>query len=137
MEISLINMSDNVEKRGLEIDKTRLKKVQSMRRAIEILKNCREDNYIDMAEKELGDLIFNDWEFEDIPDKPGFSKLVDNLTLEEETHNRKVFDRSKEIQEKEWSELFVILKGQDYTKFDKNIDWNEQFDGSGLRGWWD
>jgi hypothetical protein len=85
----------------------------------------------------LGDLIFNDWEFEDIPDKPGFSKLVDNLTLEEETHNRKVFDRSKEIQEKEWSELFVILKGQDYTKFDKNIDWNEQFDGSGLRGWWD
>jgi hypothetical protein len=137
MEISLINMSDNVEKRGLEIDKTRLKKVQSMRRAIEILKNCREDNYIDMAEKELGDLIFNDWEFEDIPDKPGFSKLVDNLTLEEETHNRKVFDRSKEIQEKEWSELFVILKGQDYTKFDENIDWNEQFDGSGLRGWWD
>jgi hypothetical protein len=137
MEISLINMSDNVEKRGLEIDKTRLKKVQSMRRAIEILKNCREDNYIDMAEKELGDLIFNDWEFEDIPDKPGFSKLVDNLTLEEETHNRKVFDRSKEIQEKEWSELFVILKGQDYTKFDKEIDWNEQFDGSGLRGWWD
>jgi hypothetical protein len=137
MEISLINMSDNVEKRGLEIDKTRLKKVQSMRRAIEILKNCREDNYIAMAEKELGDLIFNDWEFEDIPDKPGFSKLVDNLTLEEETHNRKVFDRSKEIQEKEWSELFVILKGQDYTKFDKNIDWNEQFDGSGLRGWWD
>ena len=137
MEISLINMSDNVEKRGLEIDKTRLKKVQSMRRAIEILKNCREDNYIAMAEKELGDLIFNDWEFEDIPDKPGFSKLVDNLTLEEETHNRKVFDRSKEIQEKEWSELFVILKGQDYTKFDENIDWNEQFDGSGLRGWWD
>ena len=137
MEISLINMSDNVEKRGLEIDKTRLKKVQSMRRAIEILKNCREDNYIDMAEKELGDLIFNDWEFEDIPDKPGFSRLVDDLTLEEETHNRKVFDRSKEIQEKEWSELFVILKGQDYTKFDENIDWNEQFDGSGLRGWWD
>lgn len=137
MEISLINMSDNVEKRGLEIDKTRLKKVQSMRRAIEILKNCREDNYIAMAEKELGDLIFNDWEFEDIPDKPGFSRLVDDLTLEEETHNRKVFDRSKEIQEKEWSELFVILKGQDYTKFDKNIDWNEQFDGSGLRGWWD
>ena len=137
MEISLINMSDNVEKRGLEIDKTRLKKVQSMRRAIEILKNCREDNYIDMAEKELGDLIFNDWEFEDIPDKPGFSQLVDNDTDEERIHNRKIFDRSNEIQEKEWSELFVILKGQDYTKFDKEIDWNEQFDGSGLRGWWD
>jgi hypothetical protein len=137
METSYTNMVDNIEKRGNEIDKTRLKKVQAMRRAIEILKNCREDNYLAMAEKELGDLIFNDWEFEDVPDKPGFSQLVDNDTDEERVHNRKIFDRSNEIQEKEWSELFVILKGQDYTKFDKEIDWNEQFDGSGLRGWWD
>ena len=137
METSYTNMVDNIEKRGNEIDKTRLKKVQAMRRAIEILKNCREDNYLAMAEKELGDLIFNDWEFEDLPDKPGFSRLVDNDTDEERVHNRKIFDRSNEIQEKEWSELFVILKGQDYTKFDKEIDWNEQFDGSGLRGWWD
>jgi hypothetical protein len=130
-------MVGNIEKHGNEIDKTRLKKVQAMRRAIEILKNCREDNYLAMAEKELGDLIFNDWEFEDVPDKPGFSQLVDNDTDEERIHNRKIFDRSNEIQEKEWSELFVILKGQDYTKFDKEIDWDEQFDGSGLRGWWD
>jgi hypothetical protein len=137
METSYTNMVDNIEKRGNEIDKTRLKKVQAMRRAIEILKNCREDNYLAMAEKELGDLIFNDWEFEDVPDKPGFSQLVDNDTDEERIHNRKIFDRSNEIQEKEWSELFVILKGQDYTKFDKEIDWDEQFDGSGLRGWWD
>jgi hypothetical protein len=137
METSYTNMVDNIEKHGNEIDKTRLKKVQAMRRAIEILKNCREDNYLAMAEKELGDLIFNDWEFEDVPDKPGFSQLVDNDTDEERIHNRKIFDRSNEIQEKEWSELFVILKGQDYTKFDKEIDWDEQFDGSGLRGWWD
>jgi hypothetical protein len=137
METSYTNMVGNIEKHGNEIDKTRLKKVQAMRRAIEILKNCREDNYLAMAEKELGDLIFNDWEFEDVPDKPGFSQLVDNDTDEERIHNRKIFDRSNEIQEKEWSELFVILKGQDYTKFDKEIDWDEQFDGSGLRGWWD
>jgi hypothetical protein len=137
METSYTNMVGNIEKHGNEIDKTRLKKVQAMRRAIEILKNCRKDNYLAMAEKELGDLIFNDWEFEDVPDKPGFSQLVDNDTDEERIHNRKIFDRSNEIQEKEWSELFVILKGQDYTKFDKEIDWDEQFDGSGLRGWWD
>ena len=137
METSYTNMVGNIEKHGNEIDKTRLKKVQAMRRAIEILKNCREDNYLAMAEKELGDLIFNDWEFEDVPDKPGFSQLVDNDTDEERIHNRKIFDRSNEIQEKEWSELFVILKGQDYTKFDKEIDWDEQFDGSGLRGWGD
>jgi hypothetical protein len=90
-----------------------------------------------MAEKELGDLIFNDWEFEDVPDKPGFSQLVDNDTDEERVHNRKVFDRAREIEKQEWDELFVILKGQDYTKFDEKIDWDKQFDGSGIKGWWD
>jgi hypothetical protein len=37
----------------------------------------------------------------------------------------------------EWEELWIIIQGQDYTKFDKDIDWYEQFDGTGLRGWWD
>jgi hypothetical protein len=29
------------------------------------------------------------------------------------------------------------MQGQDYDKFKKAKDWNEQFDGSGLRSWWD
>jgi hypothetical protein len=29
------------------------------------------------------------------------------------------------------------MKGQDYTKFDKNIDFDQQFDGSGYNTWWD
>jgi len=137
LEIGLTNISDTVEKYGHEVDESRLKKVAAMRRVVELIKNYNEDNYIDMAEKELGNLILHDWEFEPVPDKPGYSQLVDNETDEEKKHNRKVFERATEIQEQEWSELFVILKGQDYTKFDKDIDWDEQFDGSGLRGWWD
>jgi hypothetical protein len=137
LKIALIDISNNVEKYGNEIDETRLKKVAAMRRAIELIKNYNEDNYIDMAEKELGELIMHDWEFEPVPDKPGYSQLVDKDTPEEKEHNRKVFERAREIGEEEWSELFVILKGQDYTKFDKDVDWNKQFDGSGLRGWWD
>jgi hypothetical protein len=108
-----------------------------MRRVVELIKNYNEDNYIEMAEKELGELMIHDWEFEDVPDKPGFSQLVDNDTDEERVHNRKVFDRARELEKQEWDELFVILKGQDYTKFDKDIDWYEQFDGSGIKGWWD
>jgi hypothetical protein len=137
LEIGLTNISDTVEKYGHEVDESRLKKVDAMRRAIELIKNYNEDNYIDMAEKELGELMLHDWEFEDVPDKPGFSQLVDNDTDEERVHNRKVFDRAREIEKQEWDELFVILKGQDYTKFDKDIDWYEQFDGSGIKGWWD
>jgi hypothetical protein len=137
LETGLTHISDTVEKYGNEIDESRLKKVDAMRRAIELIKNYNEDNYIDMAEKELGELVLHDWEFEPVPDKPGYSQLVDNDTDEERVHNRKVFDRAREIEKQEWDELFVILKGQDYTKFDKDIDWDKQFDGSGIKGWWD
>jgi hypothetical protein len=102
-----------------------------------------------MAEKELGELILHDWEFEPVPDKPGYSRLVDNDTDEERIHNRKVFDRAHEIEEQEWNELFKILKGQDYKEYRELYDaqteeekrerelWNEWFDGSGIKGWWD
>jgi len=137
LEVGLTNISDTVEKYGHEVDESRLKKVAAMRRAIELIKNYNEDNYIDMAEKELGELMIHDWEFEPVPDKPGYSQLVDNDTDEEKKHNKKVFNRAREIEKQEWDELFVILKGQDYTKFDKDIDWDKQFDGSGIKGWWD
>ena len=110
---------------------------ENYQQAIQLIQNYNKDSYIEMAENELGKLMFRDWEFEDVPDKPGFSQLIDNETENEKEHNGKVFDRAREIEKMEWEELFVILKGQDYTKFDKDIDWYEQFDGSGLKGWWD
>ena len=137
LETGLTHISDTVEQYGNEVDESRLKKVEAMRRAIQLIQNYNNDSYIDMAETELGELILHDWEFEPVPDKPEYSQLVDKDTPEEKEHNKKVFDRAREIEEQEWDELFVILKGQDYTKFDKDIDWYEQFDGSGLKGWWD
>ena len=137
LEIGLTNTSDTIEKYGNEVDGPRLKKVAAMRRAIELIKNYNEDNYIEMSEKELGELKLHDWEFEPVEDEPGYSRLVDKDTDEEKIHNRKVFDRAREIERQEWDELFTILKGQDYTKFDKDVDWDEQFDGSGIKGWWD
>jgi len=137
LETGLTHISDTVEQYGNEVDESRLKKVEAMRRAIQLIQNYNNDSYIDMAETELGELILHDWEFEPVPDKPEYSQLVDKDTPEEKEHNKKVFDRAREIEKQEWDELFVILKGQDYTKFDKDIDWDKQFDGSGLRGWWD
>lgn len=137
LEIGLTNISDTIEKYGNEIDEPRLKKVAAMRRAVELIRNYNQDNYIDMAEKELGKLVLHDWEFESVEDKPGYVTLVDKETEEEKTHNRKVFDRANEIAKQEWDELFTILKGQDTSKFDKDKDWYKQFDGSGIKGWWD
>jgi hypothetical protein len=149
LEIGLTNISDTVEKYGNEVDGPRLKKVAAMRRAIELIKNYNQDKYIEMAESELGPLALHDWEFEPVPDKPEYSRIIDRDTEEEKIHNRKVFDRAHEIEEQEWDELFKILKGQDYTEYRKLYDeqteeekikrelWDEWFDGSGIKGWWD
>ena len=137
IESSLKHMSDNLEIKGLEIDTSRLKKVQKMRRAIEIIKNITESGYIELAEKEVGSLIESSLWFEPIDDTKELFEMKNNLSEEESSHNSKVYNRAHELEELEWIELIEILKGQDYSKFDKNIDFYDQFDGSGLRGWWD
>jgi hypothetical protein len=103
-----------------------------------------------MAEAELGPIYLHDWEFEEVPDKPGYSRLIDKETPEEKKHNRKVFDRAREIEDLEWKELFEILQGQNHKEYNKlykkskkegTVDgqdlWNNWFNGNGLKGWWD
>jgi hypothetical protein len=51
LEIGLTHMSDVFEKRGNEVEESRLKKVAAMRRAVELIQNYNEDIYIEMAEK--------------------------------------------------------------------------------------
>ena len=102
LETGLTNIADTVEKYGNEVDGPRLKKVAKMRRAIELIKNYNEDKYIEMAESELGPLAIYEWEFEPVPDKPEYSRIIDRDTEEEKIHNRKVFNRAREIEEKEW-----------------------------------
>jgi hypothetical protein len=149
MEAALTDMSDRLEKDGSEIDSPRLKKVEKMRRAIQLIKNYNKDLYIEMAEKELGKLNLYDWEFETVPDSPDLKRLVDKESEEEKEHNRKVFERAREIGESEWNELWQIFKGQDNKEYQKlketlteeqkreEDQYYKWFDGSDLRGWWD
>jgi hypothetical protein len=149
MEIGISNMAENLEKHGMEIELPRMKKVAAMKRVSEIIRNYNESNYIEMAEAELGEIVHHEWEFEEVPDKPGYSRLVDHDTPAEKKHNRKVFNRARQIEEQEWKELFRLLHGQnhkDYKKFEKTLTEEQKketdqyykwFDGSGLKGWWD
>jgi len=137
LEIGLTDISNNVEKYGTEVDEGRLKKVLAMRKAVQLIRNYNEDRYTEMAEAELGEMILHDWEFEPVPDRPGYTRLIDKDTPEEKEHNRKVMDRALEIQTQEWDEMFEIFKGQDFSKFDKDVDFYEQFNGSGINTWWD
>jgi hypothetical protein len=137
MQTAIMDMAANLDKRGHEVEESRSKKVMKMWRAALLMDHFIEDNFVELAEKELGDIIHHDWAFEPSPDHDSAFILIDGETLEEKEHNRKVFRRAREIEESMWAELWNTLEGQDYRKFSKKIDWNEQFDGSGLRGWWD
>jgi hypothetical protein len=116
LERSLTIMVNKLELKGIEEDGSRMKKVGKIRRALELLKNSREYNFIDRAELELGELPHNRFEFEDMGD--GTHRLVDNDTPAERKLAQRIYKRARQIEEKEWKELWKIVDGD-------------------LRGWWD
>lgn len=117
---SLELISDNIEKYGLEVDESRLKKVEKMKRAIEILKWHEKDSFIELAEKELG-----------------YDVNLDYFLTEEPADVRKsnkvIFDLATKIELVSFEELMEILKGQDY----RQLNDDNEFDGSGIKTWWD
>ena len=127
LERSLTIMVNKLELEGIEEDGSRMKKVIKIRRALELLKNSREQNFIGRAELELGELPDRPFEFEKMED--GNYLLVDNDTPAERKHAQRIFKRARQIEEKEWKELWGIFKGTYKT-------W-ENFDGTDMRGWWD
>ena len=143
---SLSIMVVKVEKHGMEVNSSRMKKVAKMKRAIQLLENRLNDNYVEQAEKELGEIIHRDWEFEKIEGSDSY-RMKDNESKEEREHNGKVFRLAQTIDDREWRELWNIFKGQstiDYKKYMKTIPKEEQlkayddwFNGSDMRGWWD
>lgn len=135
-EVGLSIIADHIEKHGYEVDESRLKKIDKMKRAAELYRNFAEGNFIEQAEAELGELIIYPFEFEPSPEHPGSYILKDTENVAEKEHNTAVFDRGREIEESQWIELFDILCGQDYSKFDNSIEFYKQFNGTGLRGWW-
>jgi hypothetical protein len=111
---------------------SRGKKVVKIKRALELLKHKLDDDYIQRAEVELGELSRNPIRFEPIEGKEELYSMVDDDTPAEKKHARKVYKRARVIEEKEWKELWDIFKG---TKFSKM--YGEEYDGTDLRGWWD
>jgi hypothetical protein len=119
-----------LEKDGIEEDSSRGKKVQKIKRALELIKSKLDNDYVERAEEQLGPISYNPIRFEPVEGKEGLYSLEDDDTPAEKRHAKKVFKRARVIEEMEWKELWEIFKG---TKFK---DW-ENYDGSDMRGWWD
>jgi len=128
---SLSIMVVKLETDGIEMDSSRMKKVEMIKRVVTLIKHKLDDDYIGRAELELGPLVMHDWEFEEIEDRPDLFRLVDRDTPAEKKHNAKIFKRSKAIEEQEWKEIWDSIKGSKLSK-----SW-ENYDGTDMRGWWD
>jgi hypothetical protein len=127
---SLSIMVVKLEKDGIEEDISRGKKVQKIKRALELLKHKLDDDYVERAEAELGELSYKPIRFEPVEGKEGLYSLEDDDTPAEKIHAKKVYKRARVIEDTEWKELWDIFKGKKFTTWEK-------FDGSDLRGWWD
>jgi hypothetical protein len=132
LKTAVSEMARRFEKDGIEEPISRMKKVAKMKRLVELIERITENDYYPEAGKALG--LEYKYESFSLVDKGDYFEYV---TEEQSENNLKIRNLSSELYEKDWNEIFYILKGQDYSKFDKNLEWSDQFDGTGLRGWWD
>jgi hypothetical protein len=121
---SLIPLRDSILN-GYEVRDTRMMKVEAIQEAIDLLDRIIDDEYIDIAELELG-INFSDA----IPAAEAMQ----------------VINRSKELAERDWKRLWRIFEGQNHNEYvmllDRNSDpkqdiWAQWFDGTDMKGWWD
>jgi len=133
-----LKKTSSVLRDGHEEEISRNKKVEKINRVIDLLNNVKTDYYVSRAELELGELQNLDNWLTGREDSP-----------EEYEHNKKVYERARQIEESEWSEIWDILKGQNSDEYKSKLNdeslpdkekrglYDKWFDGSGMRGWWD
>jgi len=149
---SLTILEKGLSKDGMEVPESRDKKLKKLRRVLELLKHKLDDDYVERAEKILGEISWKGLEWEDIEGSDSH-RLVDNDTPAEKKHMKKVFTYARKVEKKEWVEIWKIISGlqtdehwkdyiktDDYTKLNTEEKFEAQWkwaDGSDMRTWWD
>lgn len=118
------------ETRGYEIESSLNLKIYKMKRLQWLLQVKEDHSYMELAEKEIGNLYKEPFIFRKIEGDDDYYELVSNLTPEQDEHNTKIYQRGHEIEEQHWNEIMKILKGNTI------IDYKRDFDGNGIRNWW-
>jgi len=126
---SLIPLRDSIQN-GYEETVSRNKKVATILEAIALIDFILEDDYMTAAEQSLG---------------------ITFLDTTDASDAMKVINLSKELAERDWNRLWRILQGQNHNEYIMLLDrnniqnqfedghtdiWNQWFDGTDMRGWW-
>jgi hypothetical protein len=133
---SIERMANYIEINGSEVKESRLKKVEKMRRVVELINIINSDDYLGLAEDELG--LEYVAKIKWVPIENGNYQMESKCSEKEEEDNSKISERSREMEELFWNELWDILKGtQKYEQFESRKDWRDKLNGTNMRGWWD
>ena len=79
-------MALNIESHGHEVESSSSKKIRAIKRAAELMQHFIDDDFIELAEEELGEIIHHPWEFEPA-ETEGYVQIKDQDTDEEREHN--------------------------------------------------
>ena len=107
-----LNLKNLKKKSSLqECDETRIPKVKKMEHVIELLNNVIEDNFDDRCgyDPDATEIKF-------VSTDDGMFEMVSEV-LKEGYDSTEVYKKSEKLQEKEWNELFNLIKNE-------------------LQGWW-
>jgi hypothetical protein len=120
----------NYQSQSMEWEQTLNLKIYRMKRLKYLLEVHKNNLYTELAENELGKAHHGKITFIPIDETEQYFSMVEDLTEEQKLHNKKVYQKSTEIEKAHWNEIFETLKGYEI------VDYNEQFDGNGLNHWW-
>lgn len=140
----LKHLYNNFEKYSMEIDKTRLLKVEKMKRALFLLNVINNDLFLNEAEKILN-IKYTFGKIETIPNKKegmyDVLTLDSGLTKEQIKNNHMLLNKTNKLEDEYWKELWDIIKGNGYFYYSYQNNKEKQnkieFDGTDIRGWWD
>ena len=129
---------DVMIKYGNEEPISKNKRIGAMNRTIYLLDRFIKEDFSDEAEEELDLKRIGNYYFKKIEGSENYT-MENDCTDEEKKINGIIFNRSIEIEREYWDELWNLIKGQDRyeNKFQSDQEFDDWFDGSGIRGWWD
>jgi len=108
MKFQIGILADHMETKGLEVDESRLPKIEKMRRFIKLAEHYREDDYADRCG-------YEDTNIEMVCTEDGIE--MKPADPEADRHNSRVFKEAHKLEDKEWNEMIELLKD--------------------MRSWWD
>lgn len=135
IKIAVNDMAKKTEKYGIEVEVTRNKKIAKMKRLVELIDIIYNAKELEIAQEQLNLKLEHNIRFHKLENDN--YQMINDISSESSQNNDLIYETAKKIEKESWDEFFQILKGQNLEDIPNNSTFEEYFDGTGIRTWWD